>query len=100
MNPFGGDWIFKSRCWNEQPDPEMFNPQTKEALEEVKSFCAHCPVTVECIEYANRMGIREVAGGKTFMARMRQESSHRKYLKALEAQMRALLPALKDPNAA
>lgn len=100
MNPYGGDWIFNSRCWKDRPDPEIFFPETLEALEYAKNYCSSCPVASECIEFCNRNDIRGVAGGKNYITRKREEISQRRYLKALQERMQELLPGVKGPNAA
>lgn len=100
MNPFGGEWIYKSRCWNEPCDPEMFFAEEPLMQQQAKDFCKGCPVALECIDYCNRMDIRGIAGGKSFIERKREESRQRKYLKGLQERMQGLLQDVMGPNAA
>lgn len=57
-------WMLEAACLD--VDPEVFFPVDHRDADSALAVCAACPVRAECLDYANREGIRHgVWGGLT-----------------------------------
>jgi WhiB family transcriptional regulator, redox-sensing transcriptional regulator len=62
-------------------DSELFFPERGEATEEAKRICFHCPVKVDCLEYALTHFIKVgVWGGRSERERRRMRKERRQAL--------------------
>jgi len=52
MTEFEGYWQQYGECT--KADPELFFDNSKDGIEEAKSFCVKCLVQNQCLEYALR----------------------------------------------
>lgn len=95
---YGGDWIFKSRCWNEPVDPELFHDRYRE--EQAKEFCQFCPVKGDCAAFATRFDLDGVFGGLNSRQRRNRATRQNNYALKLVEQMKELLQGNEPPNAA
>ena len=63
-------WTAKARC--RDLDPEIFFPHDGLGVQRAAAYCAECPVTEPCLEYALRNNIPHgVFGGLSERARVR-----------------------------
>jgi hypothetical protein len=94
---YGGDWIRRSRCWNEPVDPDMFFDRNRVA--EAEEFCLECPVAAACKMYGNRYDIQGVCGARSHRARKYEMTYQNKRLSELAKRMQALLLGTDSPSA-
>lgn len=64
------EWRNRAACRDE--DPDLFFPERGESIEAAKEICGRCPVRLDCLRYALKVGIHHgVWGGASERARRR-----------------------------
>ncbi|WP_170837347.1 WhiB family transcriptional regulator [Actinopolyspora xinjiangensis] len=90
MDNTNTDWQHRASCRDE--DPELFFPVSEvgpgaQQVQQAKTICAKCPVSSECLAYAQRNGLDfGIFGGMTPEERRRSGRRARGAVRAAESQ--------------
>ncbi|WP_043573896.1 WhiB family transcriptional regulator [Actinopolyspora erythraea] len=90
MDNTNTDWQHRASCRDE--DPELFFPVSEvgpgaQQVQQAKAICAKCPVSSECLAYAQRNGLDfGIFGGMTPEERRRSGRRARGAVRATESQ--------------